>query len=156
MTTSFEEVQDMGQRESFITFAELLRELASQCRAAGSFLGSSDRRQLDHTEQLAEWVARRQLRLAEGLERCASQGPQDLVGRELQFKSSYRAWHQPATIDQGLRQTIELNKAIARVLSEESEKAAPVDVSDQILELSQLVETVNRKLSLARVMEQDL
>jgi hypothetical protein len=146
----------MEQRETFIEYGDLLRELAAQCRAAEAFLSQGASRELDSMDQLAEWVARREGRVADGLERCAEEGPANMVSRRLQFMPEHRAWEAPEDRVTALQQAVAVNNAVASVLREETEKSVPVDVGEQMDDLTRQVDAINRKVSLALVTSQDL
>jgi hypothetical protein len=146
----------MEKRETFVAYGDLLRELAAQCRASQECLRRCGRRDVDGTDKLADWVARREGRLAEGLERCADAGPSKLVKRMLQYKPEHRCWQNPADCFAALEQTVAVNHAISEALQEEMRKSAPLDISEQMHDLMQQVDAINRKVSLAMVTSQDL
>jgi hypothetical protein len=146
----------MTERETFIACGELLRELAVQCRAAHKFLVQhADEVQGTQTE-LMRWVAERQERVAGGLERCAVEGPDNLVQRRLQYKPGYRAWRGPDSPERAFEQVVELNNLVAEVLDDEAEKSVPEAVTEHIQDLTRQVNAINRKISLALVVSTDL
>ena len=146
----------MSERETFVAYGDLLMNLALQCRSVERALGRRAEDDGGLTVELAKWVAERQARVASGLERCAKEGPENLVARRLQFKPSYRAWLGPEQGDVALGQVVALNNVVTEVLAEEAEKSVPVELGEQMDDLTKQVDAINRKISLALVTSGDL
>ncbi|MEE4276867.1 MAG: hypothetical protein V2I82_00195 [Halieaceae bacterium] len=146
----------MQQRDTFIAYGDLLRELATQCRRSEGYLRERQGPDLSNVDQLAEWVARRQGRLATGLSRCADQGPRKLVERRLQYKPHYRAWNEPGDRRAALESVVALNRIVTEVLDEEADKSVAIEIGEQMADLTAQIDAVNRKISLALVTSQDL
>lgn len=149
---------DMKQRDTFIAFGDLLKNLALQCRAAERFLrrARADDRQSMVATEFAVWVAQREGRVATGLEQCAQQGPDNMISRRLQFKPSYRAWLDPGDTALALKQVVALNNAVAEALAEVTEKSVPVEIGEKMADLTRQIDAINRKVSLAMVTAKDV
>ena len=145
-------------RDTFIAFGDLLKSLALQCRAAERFLrrARADDSEPTLTAEFAAWVAQREGRVATGLEQCAQQGPANMIARRLQYKPSYRAWLDPDTTRLALRQTVNLNNAVAEALDEATEKFVPIEIGEQMADLTRQIDAINRKVSLAVVTSDDV
>lgn len=145
-------------RDTFIAFGDLLRNLALQCRAAERFLrkARADDGEPTVTAEFAAWVAQREGRVATGLEQCAQQGPDNMIARRLQYKPSYRAWLDPDTTGQALTQTVNLNNAVAEALDEATEKSVAIEIGEQMADLTRQIDAINRKVSLAVVTSDDV
>lgn len=145
-------------RDTFIAFGDLLKSLALQCRAAERFLrrAQADTGAPMVTTEFAAWVAQREGRVATGLEQCAQQGPDNMVERRLQYQPSYRAWQDPDTTNLALRQVVVLNNAVAEALREATEKSVPVEIGEQMDDLTRQIDAINRKVSLAVVTSEDV
>jgi len=148
----------MKQRDTFISFGDLLKSLALQCRAAERFLrrAGADDAESTVTAEFANWVAKREGRVATGLEQCAQQGPENMIARRLQYKPSYRAWLDPGAAELALRQVVDLNNAVAEALAEATEKSVPVEIGEKMDDLTRQIDAINRKVSLAVVTAKDL
>lgn len=146
----------MAERETFVAFGDLLLKLALQCRAAERFLKQRTKAEAGVTVELAYWVAERQARVASGLEGCAQEGPSNMVSRRLQYKPDYQAWLDPQETEPALKQVVNLNNTVSEVLQEVTDKSVPVEVGEQMQDLTRQVDAINRKVSLALVVSSDV
>jgi hypothetical protein len=93
--------------------------------------------------------------VAEVLERCVCYGPDRVVKRQLEFKPDYPLWRPPPSTARGLRQTLQLNEAIAGILWRIGDRSAPLGGSYRLLGSSEQIEGVNRKIALALALSSD-
>jgi len=146
----------MTQRDTFIACGDLLQDLALQCRSAQTFLAQNADDADGAQTGLMRWVAARQERVADGLERSALEGPDALIKRRLQYKPGYRAWRGPDSPEAALEQVVELNNVVTGVLGDEADKSVPEEATEHMQDLTRQVDAINRKISLAVVVSGDI
>jgi len=147
----------MTERTTFMAYGDLLRDLAGQCRSAEAFLRRAQAGELPAGQDaFAGWIAAKEGHIAHSLERCASDGPHNLVRRRLQYKPEHHAWQEPDDFNGGLRQLLCVNTGVVNVLQEEADKSVPVAVGETLRDLTQQVRAINRRVSLSLVTGEDL
>jgi hypothetical protein len=147
----------MTERTTFMAFGDLLRDLAQQCRSAERFLRRAEARGMPAGQDaFAGWVADREKHIAASLEQCASEGPENLVQRRLQYMPEHHSWREPDDFSGGLRQLLLVNAAVVNVLREEADKSVSVEVGETLQDLTHQVHAINRGVSMSLVTGEDL
>jgi hypothetical protein len=141
-------------RDTFLTFGELLEELAGNSRRALSALEHRDRGNpgqagSDRYSGLVDWVCERQRQLLEGLEGLVERGSPALLERYLQYRPEPRPG--PAVSDEEgvFNWTLDANNLALEALSDLQHKTLAPEVEATIADLVRQLEAINRKIAMA-------
>jgi hypothetical protein len=141
-------------RETFLTFGELLEQLAAHSRQALAALEQQERQQPGKAEggrhaEFVDWVCGRQRHLLEGLEGLAERGSPALLERYLQYRPELGA--APVGSDQQsvFNWTLDANNLALEVLSDLQHKTLAPEAEATIADLVRQLEGINRKIAMA-------
>lgn len=142
-------------RDTFLAFEEVLRELAANGRRAQQALEERLLRENDLHAELVAWVRERNAQLLHGLEALAAGGPEELLRRRVQY-----------TPDEALRRlpenggllvwVLEVNNQALTVLADLEDKTLAPEVEETLGDLVTQLEGINRRIALALNTAQDL
>lgn len=141
-------------RDTFLTFGELLEELAGNCRQALSALeqrerGGAGRPGQDRYSALVDWACERQRHLLEGLEGLAERGSPALLERYLQYRPELGPGPSVSDEESVFNWTIDANNLALEVLSDLQHKTLAPEVEATIADLVRQLEAINRKIAMA-------
>ena len=141
-------------RDTFLTFGELLEELAGNSRQALSALehrerGDAGRGGGDRYSALVDWVCERQRHILEGLEGLAERGSPGLLERYLQYRPELGAGPSVADRESVFNWTLDANNLALEVLSDLQHKTLAPEAEATIADLVRQLEAINRKIAMA-------
>jgi hypothetical protein len=136
-------------RDTFLTFGELLEELAGNSRQALSMLEHREKVDGDRNAPFVDWVCERQLHLLEGLEGLAQRGSPALLERYLQYRPELVQG--PAVSDEAgvFNWTLDANNVALEVLSDLQHKTLAPETEATIGDLVRQLDAINRKIAMA-------
>jgi len=136
-------------RDTFMTFGELLEELAGNSRRALAALEQREPGEGDRFASLVGWVCDRQRNLLEGLEGLARRGPVALVDRYLQYRPEPWSGASDADPEAVFSWTLAANNVALEALSDLEHKTLAPDAEDTIADLLRQLDAINRKIAMA-------
>ncbi|MHA7816178.1 MAG: hypothetical protein ACX93N_06860 [Pseudohaliea sp.] len=141
-------------RDTFLTFGELLEELAGNSRRALSALehrehGSPGQAGGDRYSSLVDWACERQRYLVEGLEGLAERGSPALLERYLQYLPELGPGPSAADREAVFNWTLDANNLALEVLSDLQHKTLAPEVEATIADLVRQLDAINRKIAMA-------
>lgn len=136
-------------RDTFLTFGELLQQLAGHSRRALSALEHREEPDGDRYASLVGWACERQRHLLEGLEGLAEHGSPALRERYLQYRPELGP--DPSLADEAgvFNWTLDINNLALEVLSDLQHKIPAPEVEATIADLVRQLEAINRKIAMA-------
>jgi len=138
-----------SKRDTFMTFGELLEELAGDSRRALAALEQREPAEGDRFASLVGWVCERQQRLLDGLEGLARRGPVALRDRYLQYRPEPWAGSAVADPEAVFNWTLAANNVALEALSDLEHKTLAPEAEDTIADLLRQLGAINRKIAMA-------
>lgn len=140
-------------RDTFLTFGELLEELAGNSRQALSALEHRERgspgQEGDRYAGLVDWACERQRNLLEGLEGLAERGSPALLERYLQYRPELGPGPSVSDQESVFNWTLDANNLALEVLSDLQHKTLAPEAEATIADLVRQLEAINRKIAMA-------
>jgi len=141
-------------RDTFLTFGELLEQLAGNSRQALSALeqwerGSAGQSGGDRYASLVDWVCERQRYLLEGLQGLAERGSPALLERYLQYRPELGGRAAVSDEEGVFNWTLDANNLVLEVLSDLQHKTLAPEAEATIADLVRQLEAINRKIAMA-------
>jgi len=141
-------------RDTFLTFGELLEQLAGHSRQALAALEHREREQPGESAghrhaEFVDWVCKRQRHLLEGLEGLAERGSPALLERYLQYRPEFGAAPVGSDPQSCFNWTLDANNLALEVLSDLQHKTLAPEAEATIADLVRQLEAINRKIAMA-------
>ncbi len=136
-------------RDTFLTFGELLEELADHSRQALSALEQSEQVDGDRYAELVGWAGERQRYLLEGLEGLARRGSPALLDRYLQYRLEPGPGPAAADREGVFNWILDANNLALEVLSDLQHKTLVPEAEATIADLVRQLDAINRGIAMA-------
>lgn len=142
-------------RDTFMTFAELIGELARNCRCAQAALRRRLQQEDDFHGELVAWVLDQQDALLKGLDDLVDRGPDELLQRRVQYTLDSSLRNAPS--GEGLLPwVLNINNEALEALSDLGDKTLAPEAEESIEDLETQFEGINRRIAMSLNTAQDL
>ena len=144
------------QRNTFVSYRELLNLAARRCRLAEQALvriaGNSD----TPAAALVREIARTEQQFIEGLLTFAREGPHEILATRMQYTLDMPDNQQPETLDAALIMLLQTNEKLQGILMQQTEKIQAAETLNDVRGLTGKLEAVNRSISMIRISAEDI
>ena len=143
-------------KETFLSYGELFSRSSRRCLAAERSVRSHIAGANARDTQAMTLVADAEHDLAMNLAAYAESGMESIVCTRLQYKLDTAMPAHPDNPEDALENVTSINIDLADLLGDLAEKAAPETLRDNLKNLREVVEAVNRRISTIRLSTQDI
>jgi len=149
-------LEQRRERQTFVTYGELLSFVADKCLVAEGQLRSHGRDVREPFRMMIEEVADAEYSLALDLKQYAAEGPTKIVATRIQYMVDTEQNKTPDTVGSALKVLLGTNDEIEEILKGVAERFPDGEMQDELTSLRIKVESVARRISMIRVTAEDV
>lgn len=143
-------------RETFISYRELLSRSAQQCTQAGRSVMAYVTEVRPPYREAMVLVAREERELGVKLEGYAEKSAASVICTRLQYKPEEGELPTPRSPDTALQNVTQVNRELVAILQDLADKSAPDTVYESLDAIRQNIDRVNKRISMILLTAQDV
>jgi len=148
-------VKEAEQRDTFLSFEEVLRHRAQRCLTAADALRSLPAGDHERLSLARDRIVEKQLSLVSLVQNFASRAPGSVLSIRLQYVPEKSALATPETGEAAVAQLAEVNHELTTTLEQLMGKMATPELAEEVDELRRAVTSHARGVSMMTVTTQD-